>query len=141
MNKNENQADTFRRLVTPYLNTLYKTAFRLTGSNEQAEDLVQDLLVKLYPKTSELENIRHAGIDFLVSPELAFVFYGQYRKSYYPDKNTPADEKREDDRVLISRGGNTSYSSPLMPFCSTPVLTTIPACLNTATKAIVSCWD
>lgn len=72
MNKNKNQAETFRRLVTPYINTLYKTAFRLTGSNEHAEDLVQDLLVKLYPKTEEIEKIQK------LSPWLKKALYRQF---------------------------------------------------------------
>lgn len=47
----------FESWVRPHIDTLYKTAYRLTGQQAAAEDLVQDLLVKLYPKTDELLTI------------------------------------------------------------------------------------
>jgi RNA polymerase sigma-70 factor (ECF subfamily) len=44
----------FEALVRPHVDHLYRTAFRFTGSREEAEDLVQDLLVKLMPRVGEL---------------------------------------------------------------------------------------
>lgn len=40
--------------MRPHLDQLYRVAYRYTGSVEDAEDAVQELLVKLYPKTDEL---------------------------------------------------------------------------------------
>jgi hypothetical protein len=44
----------FEALVQPHLECLYRLAYRLCGSRPDAEDLVQSLLVKLYPQTSRL---------------------------------------------------------------------------------------
>lgn len=49
--------DDFEALIAPHIDPLYRAAFRFTGHQEDAEDLVQDLLVKLYPKSVELSNI------------------------------------------------------------------------------------
>ena len=51
------QAQQFDALLRPHVRGLYNTAYRYTGSREDAEDLVQDLLLKLYPRTAELERI------------------------------------------------------------------------------------
>jgi len=47
----------FEGLVRPHVLTLYRMAYRYTGRREDAEDLVQDLLLKLYPRTDELEQV------------------------------------------------------------------------------------
>jgi len=47
----------FEELVHPHINYLYRLAFRFCGNQEDAEDLVQDLLIKLYSKRAELEKI------------------------------------------------------------------------------------
>lgn len=50
-------AEQFDTLLRPHLRALYRLAYRYTGTREDAEDLVQDLLTKLYPRTPELERI------------------------------------------------------------------------------------
>ncbi len=47
----------FERLVQPHLEAMYRFAFRLAGQQQDAEDLVQDVVVKLYPRLEELEGI------------------------------------------------------------------------------------
>lgn len=47
----------FERLVRPHLDHLYKLAYRFTGAADRAEDLIQDLLVRLYPRCDELAQI------------------------------------------------------------------------------------
>ena len=51
----------FEQLVEPHLERLYKYAYRLTGQRDEAEDLVQDLLVKLYPRLEEMKQIDKLG--------------------------------------------------------------------------------
>jgi RNA polymerase sigma factor (sigma-70 family) len=51
------QAHQFDQLVRPHLPALFRTAYRYTGRREDAEDLVQDLLTKLYPRTPELAQV------------------------------------------------------------------------------------
>lgn len=48
----------FDRLVLPYMRGMYNFAYRLTGQQQDAEDLVQDVIVKLYPRLDELENVQ-----------------------------------------------------------------------------------
>ncbi|KPP99203.1 RNA polymerase sigma factor [Marinobacter sp. HL-58] len=47
----------FEKLVQPHLEAMYRFAFRLAGQQQDAEDLVQDVVVKLYPRLEELEGI------------------------------------------------------------------------------------
>lgn len=47
----------FERLVRPHLEYLYKVAYRFTGAVDRAEDLIQDLLVRVYPRVGELVNV------------------------------------------------------------------------------------
>ncbi len=62
----------FEQLIRPHLDRLYRLAFRLTGTVSDAEDLVQDVLVKLYARGSELDQIER------LSPWLARVTYNQF---------------------------------------------------------------
>lgn len=47
----------FDALVRPHLTYLYRLAFRFCGNQADAEDLVQDLLLKLFPRCAELETV------------------------------------------------------------------------------------
>lgn len=47
----------FEKLVQPHLEAMYRFAFRLSGQQHDAEDLVQDVVVKLYPRLDELEEV------------------------------------------------------------------------------------
>lgn len=48
----------FDRLILPYMKGMYIFAYRLTGQKQDAEDLVQDVVVKMYPRLDELENMQ-----------------------------------------------------------------------------------
>ncbi|MFQ5566173.1 MAG: RNA polymerase sigma factor [Paracoccaceae bacterium] len=56
-----NRSATFDRLLRPHVQRLYRLAFRLTGSKPEAEDLFQDVLVKLFTKLDELVDIEEPG--------------------------------------------------------------------------------
>ncbi|MDY6815491.1 MAG: RNA polymerase sigma factor [Pseudomonadota bacterium] len=47
----------FEVLIQPHLEPMYRFAFRLAGQQQDAEDLVQDVVVKLYPRLEELEEV------------------------------------------------------------------------------------
>lgn len=51
----------FERLVRPHLERLYRLAWRFTQSSEDAEDLVQALLLKLLPQAARLAEIEQPG--------------------------------------------------------------------------------
>ncbi len=62
----------FETLIRPHLDRLYRLAYRLTLTVADAQDLVQDVLVKLYPRRDEL-----SSIDDL-TPWLSRVLYNQF---------------------------------------------------------------
>ena len=64
--------DAFDRLLGPQLPRLYRLAYRLTGTVADAEDLLQDVLIKLYGRRQELTSIED------LSPWLSRVLYNQF---------------------------------------------------------------
>jgi RNA polymerase sigma factor (sigma-70 family) len=51
------RAAEFDRLMREHIPALYRSAYRWTGAVDQAEDLVQDLMTRLYPRLEELRNL------------------------------------------------------------------------------------
>lgn len=47
----------FETLMSPHLPVLYRMAHRFTGHAEDAEDLVQNVLAKLYPRLDEVREV------------------------------------------------------------------------------------
>ena len=60
-NTDQNRSVTFERLLRPHLDRLYRFAYRLTGSKAEAEDLFQDVLVKLFDKLDDLVEVEEPG--------------------------------------------------------------------------------
>jgi len=52
-----NSSNQFEALVRPHLDVLYRLAFRFTGQSADAEDLVQELMIRLYRNPKELHRI------------------------------------------------------------------------------------
>lgn len=52
-----NTAAEFDHLLRDHIPALYRSAYRWTGAVDRAEDLVQELLVRLYPKLDELRRL------------------------------------------------------------------------------------
>ena len=62
----------FEALLRPHLKSLYRLAYRFTGSREDAEDLVQSLLIKLIRQEDRLAEVQ------LLAPWLARSLYHLY---------------------------------------------------------------
>lgn len=77
------QAD-FERLVRPHLDYLFKLAYRFTGSTDRAEDLIQDLVVRLYPRCDELADVRQ------LRPWLVRVMYRLFIDQRRRDARAPS---------------------------------------------------
>ncbi|HTF16140.1 MAG TPA: RNA polymerase sigma factor [Burkholderiales bacterium] len=76
----------FEDLLRPHVEYLYRLAWRFSGSVADAEDLVQDVLLKLYPRTQELLEIQR------LRPWLARVLYHQYVDSFRQKARSPVVE-------------------------------------------------
>jgi RNA polymerase sigma factor (sigma-70 family) len=85
----------FDRLLRDHIPSLYRSAYRWTGSVDQAEDLVQDLLTRLYPRLEELR-----GLD-QVKPWAMRVMYRIFIDQLRRQRNSPVqfgvEENLEDD--------------------------------------------
>jgi len=64
--------EAFAALLQPHFPKLYSLAYRLSGTQADAEDLVQDVLLKLYERRTELSSIRD------LAPWLGRVLYNQF---------------------------------------------------------------
>lgn len=73
----------FESLVGPFLPDLYRLAYRFTANSHDADDLIQSVLVKLYPRLQELKAIER------LKPWLAKVLYREF-----------VDSKRREKRWL-----------------------------------------
>lgn len=98
----------FEILLHPHLKPLFRLAYRLTRSREDAEDLIQELLLKLYPRRDEL-----MGVERL-RPWLARVMYRIFIDNHRRYTRSPvhlAADYGTDDQIadpvdnLISPGG------------------------------------
>lgn len=65
-------APDFEHLLRPHVDFLYRLAYRFTGATADAEDLVQDTLIKLLPHTGEMQKVEQ------LRPWLARVLYRQF---------------------------------------------------------------
>ena len=50
-------SDVFAELLRPHLPALYRLAYRFTGRQHEAEDLLQELLTRLYARSEKLDAI------------------------------------------------------------------------------------
>lgn len=62
----------FSEMIKPHWERMYRLAYRLTGSQPDAQDLFQDVLLKLYPRCDQLAEIENRG------PWLARIIYNQF---------------------------------------------------------------
>lgn len=89
------RTSSFDELLRPHVDYLYRLAWRFTGSTADAEDLVQDVLIKLYPRKRELDAIER------LRPWLAKVLYRQFvdslrKRARSPLVALPEGEEGED---------------------------------------------
>lgn len=95
----------FESLLQPHVSVLYRYAFRLTGNVTDAEDLVQDLLVKLYPRRRELTKIEK------IRPWLFKVLYRLFIDQRRKDSRNPlhlvsVEEKNDSSQEHFDQTAN-----------------------------------
>lgn len=83
-------ATEFKRLFLPCSRKMMTVAWRLTGNDLSAEDLVQDTFMRLWSKRDELEHVVNAEAYCITT--LKHVFYDQQRKAHLGEVDPPPDE-------------------------------------------------
>ena len=68
----QNKQPSFTALIRPHLDRMYRLAYRLTGHREDAQDLVQDVLLKLHAQRDRLAEVE------AVSTWIGRVMYNQF---------------------------------------------------------------
>jgi len=103
----------FKLLVMPYSSRLYRMAFRLMNSREEAEDIVQEVYVKLWGMRNELEKYnsiealciritRNLCLDHLRRRKVNHdaMKAEQYKESSYPETPSENLEKKENAELV-----------------------------------------
>lgn len=55
--RGESEADRFAKLIREHYRALHRAAYRLTRSTADAEDLVQEVCLRAYPRVGEIEQL------------------------------------------------------------------------------------
>jgi RNA polymerase sigma-70 factor (ECF subfamily) len=103
----------FKLLVMPYSSRLYRMAFRLMNSREEAEDIVQEVYVKLWGMRDDLPNYnsiealsvritRNLCLDNLRRRKVNHdaMKAEQVKKDNYPETPSAYLEKKEDAELV-----------------------------------------
>lgn len=91
----------FESLITPHVEHLYRIAFRFTGNRSDAEDLVQELMMQLYARKSELGDVDN------LRPWLVRSLYYRYVDGLRRNSRDPLSVPGNDDDIeatIDSRG-------------------------------------
>ena len=94
----------FEDLLKPHLKQLYKLAFRFTSQRDDAEDLVQDVLIKLYPRLAEMQNIEK------LSPWLTRILYRHFIDKLRSSNRSPVEYT--DDIVTLYESNSSGHDEP-----------------------------
>jgi len=100
-----NSGDRFEQLVSPYISTLYSFAYRLCQNTDSAEELVQLLLTRLFPKLEELERVES------LRPWLTRSLYNLYVDTYRKQQRTLAIISPEEIPENILSKEKTPYEN------------------------------
>ncbi|THB63765.1 MAG: RNA polymerase sigma factor [Gammaproteobacteria bacterium] len=85
--------DPFELLIEPYIDHLYRLAFRYTNDQDLSEDLLQDFLVKLYPKYEYIKTIEN------LRPWLAKSLYNLFIDQIRKNNNDPVNNSEKEDAL------------------------------------------
>lgn len=84
----------FEQLIEPHLNHLYQLAFRFCNNQADAEDLVQDVVLKLLPRSNEMSQIEK------IRPWLAKVLYRLFIDHYRQQNRSPLSLVPDGENLL-----------------------------------------
>lgn len=93
----------FEELVAPHIDRLYRLGYRFSGTRHDAEDLLQELLTRLYPKGKELSGIEELGP--WLSKSLYHLFIDQNRRSTRSSVALMEDMGMDIETAICVNGG------------------------------------
>lgn len=79
------EKDRFQSLLRPHIDLMYRMAYRLTESQTEAEDLVQDVLTRLAKRVDEMEQVES------LRPWVLRILQNRFVDLYRRQKNSPVD--------------------------------------------------
>jgi len=82
---NKNKNNKFSNLILPYLGQIKRLAFRLTGNTHDAEDLIQEFLIKIYPHKASLD-LSNKSRSWITK-----VIYNTYIDLWRKKRNSPLE--------------------------------------------------
>ncbi|MFM8356093.1 MAG: RNA polymerase sigma factor, partial [Gammaproteobacteria bacterium] len=94
----------FDALVRPHLERLYRLAYRFTRSPDDAEDLVQDLLVKMIPRTDHIARLDLPGPWLARALYHLFVDQTRQQQRRANGLGVPLDDPSALDSLLDTEG-------------------------------------
>lgn len=105
-------SDSFAGLLRPHLPALYRLAYRLAGQQHEAEDLLQELLTRLYSRSERLDEIES------LRPWLARALYNLFideRRRWARNPLKEPSEPDDGDYVLKcrERSGNPEFQTEM----------------------------
>lgn len=90
----QNQRKSFEAQIRPHLRALYQHAYRLTGHQHDAEDLVQETVLALFRKQTDLSTLENPHTWLLKA--LYHQFVDHYRKA----QRSPLTHAESDQEIL-----------------------------------------
>lgn len=105
----KNKKKQFESLIAPHIELMYRMAYRWTQSQEDAEDIVQDVLIKLAGRSDEMLAIEQ------LRPWLIKVVYRRFIDVHRREQNSPivalaSDSDDNDHGISASQHWLTSPS-------------------------------
>jgi RNA polymerase sigma-70 factor (ECF subfamily) len=97
--------DSFEELVMPYMNDLHRLAYHYCGQQADAEDLVQELLIKLYRRADEIQRVEK------LRPWLAKSLYHLFIDRVRQQRRAPVDAVEPQELAQMGEQGDTGQSS------------------------------
>ncbi len=88
----ESESDRFATLIRQHYDVLYRAGYRLTRSTVDAEDLVQEVCVRAYPRFGEIEKLEHPRGWLL---RVLYRLFIDQRRRYDRRHVRPIDENEE----------------------------------------------
>ncbi len=91
--KRQNNEISFEELLAPHMDRLFKQAFQYTGNTQDAEDLLQELLVELYQKQGKLRSVTS------LRAWLMRCLYNRFVDNYRKKQQTPGFDNIDDEHT------------------------------------------